>query len=503
MSVVESVLAVFGVLTIAYFAILSLLHAAFAFVGLQTVILESRLTSDTELRDLLERDVFKPVSIIVPAFNEEATIVAAVQSFIRLHYPKFEVIVIADGSTDGTMDRLIEAFALVEEPRVWARTLPTMPVIRVMRSLRHPGLVVAEKENGGKPDAVNAGINLARYPLIAPVDSDCLLDAQAILRASRSFVKDDAVIAVGGTVRPLNGATIRGGQPAELRMPPRWVERLQIVEYARAFFLGRAGWTRMGALLIISGAFGLFRRDAVLKVGGFWTGTLGEDMELVMRLHKEYTRAGLPHRIIFSPDPICWTEVPSDIATLRRQRSRWHRGLWTNLWRHKDMLLNPRYGRLGLFAVPYFWLFEGLAPAIEVLGFVSFGLAAALGLLDTGLLWLFLALAILHGMVLSQVAAGVEAMLLHRYSSRSDRLILFAASLVEFLGFHQLIAFERFRSTFHSRKKRGEWGEMRRAGIPAAETPKASSGAPRNVDDVPVAVVREPDARRSSIPIEG
>lgn len=463
----ESVLAAFGVFAIAYFAVLSLLYAAFAFIGLRTVILESRQTSETELRDLLERDVFKPVSIVVPAYNEEATIVAAVGSFIRLHYPMFEVIVVCDGPTDRTLGRLIDAFALVDEPRVWARTIPTAPVTRVMRSLRHPGLVVAEKENGGKADAVNAGINLARYPLVAPVDSDCLLDAQAILRASRNFVKDDTVIAVGGTVRPLNGATIRGGRPAELRMPRRWVERLQVVEYARAFFLGRAGWTRLGALLIISGAFGLFRRDALLRVGGFWTETVGEDMEIVMRLHKEYARLGLSHRIVFSPDPICWTEVPSDLRTLRRQRNRWHRGLWTNLWRHRDMLLNPRFGRLGLFAVPYFWLFEGLAPVVEVLGFVTLTVSWVFGLLDPAFAWLFLALAILHGMVLSQVAAGVEAMLLHRYASTRDRLVLFAASLIEFLGFHQLVTLERCLATFQGRRRRGVWGDMRRAGIPA------------------------------------
>ncbi|MDQ4108821.1 MAG: glycosyltransferase family 2 protein, partial [Actinomycetota bacterium] len=393
---------------------------------------------------------------------------AAVRSFVTLHYPKFEVIVVSDGSTDGTMDRLIEAFALVEEPRVWARTLPTQPVTRVMRSLRDPGLVVAEKANGGKADAVNAGINLARYPLIAPVDSDCLLDAQAILRATRNFVKDDSVIAVGGTVRPLNGATITGGRATALRMPSRWVERLQIVEYARAFFLGRAGWSRMGALLIISGAFGIFRRDAVLKVGGFWTRTLGEDMELVMKLHKEHARAGVTYRIVFSPDPICWTEVPSDLRSLLGQRSRWHRGLWTNLWRHKDMLFNPRYGILGMFAVPFFWLFEGLGPIIELLGFASLLVSAALGILDTDIFWLFLSLAVLHGVVLSQVAAGVEAMLLQRYSSPSDRLVLFAASLVEFLGFHQLVTVERFLATFHTGAKRREWGVMPRAGIPSA-----------------------------------
>ena len=468
MRVFEAALTAFEVFAIVYFAVLSLLYAAFAFIGLRAIIIESRQTSDTELRDLLERDVFKPVSILVPAYNEEGSIVASVGSFVRLHYPKFEVVVISDGSTDATMDRLIEAFALVEEPRVWARTIPTEPITRVMRSLRHPGLVVVEKENGGKSDALNAGINISRYPLIAPVDSDSMLDAQAILRASRNFVKDESVIAVGGTVRPLNGATMSEGRPTGMHMPHTWVERLQVVEYARAFFLGRAGWTRLGALLIVSGAFGLFRRDAVLRVGGFWTGTVGEDMELVMRLHKEHARRGLPHRIIFSPDPICWTEVPSDLGTLRRQRNRWHRGLWTNLWRHRDMLLNPRYGRLGLFAVPYFWLFEGLGPVIEAVGFASLLVAAVFGVLQVHVLWLFLCLAVLHGMVLSQVAAGVEAMLLQRYSSFSDRLILFAASLAEFLGFHQLLAIERFRATFQGRRKKGQWGAMRRSGIPTS-----------------------------------
>jgi cellulose synthase/poly-beta-1,6-N-acetylglucosamine synthase-like glycosyltransferase len=243
---------------------------------------------------------------------------------------------------------------------------------------------------------------------------------------------------------------------------------LQIVEYARAFFLGRAGWTRFGAVLIISGAFGLFRRDAVVRAGGFWTGTVGEDMELVMRLHRQYLRDlrdRRPYRIVVSPDPICWTEVPSDLGTLLRQRNRWHRGLWTNLWRHRAMLLNPRYGRIGLLAVPYFWLFEGLAPVVEVTGFVSFAVAAAMGTLEPGVLGLFLVFAILHGVLLSQMAAGVEAMLQQRYPKASDRLRLLAAALLEFLGFHQLLVFERFVATFQALAGRREWGRMRRVGI--------------------------------------
>jgi cellulose synthase/poly-beta-1,6-N-acetylglucosamine synthase-like glycosyltransferase len=353
-----------------------------------------------------------------------------------------------------------------------------------------------DKENGGKSDALNAAIDLARYPLIAPVDSDSILDPQAILRASRLFIEDDSVVAVGGTVRPLNGAVVRNGRPTELRLPRGWLERLQIVEYARAFFLGRAGWTRFGTVLIISGAFGLFRRDAVVRVGGFWTGTVGEDMELVMRLHREHVRTGRPHRIVFSPDPICWTEVPSDLGSLRRQRNRWHRGLWTNLWRHRSMLLNPRYGRVGLLGVPYFWLFEGLAPVVEVTGFVSFGVAVLVGALEPGVLLLFLALAVVHGMLLSEVAAGVEAMLLQRYPRASDRLRLLAAALLEFVGFHQLLSLERFRATFQAIGGRRDWGAMRRVGISGSWEISRSRTASRPEHACPPSVCCATDGRR-------
>jgi cellulose synthase/poly-beta-1,6-N-acetylglucosamine synthase-like glycosyltransferase len=249
-----------------------------------------------------------------------------------------------------------------------------------------------------------------------------------------------------------------------MRLPRKWIERFQVLEYVRAFFTGRAGWSRFGALLIISGAFGVFRREAVLDAGGYATDTVTEDMELVMRLHQRYRQAGTPYRIIFTPDPICWTEVPSDLRTLRRQRNRWHRGLMETLWRYRRMTLNPRYGAVGMVGMPYFWLFEALSPVIEVTGYLLLPIMFVLGIAEPSFVALFVVLALLYGILLSEMAVGIETMLLSRYPRVRDRLMLFAAAFLEFLGYHQILAVERLVSMFQIRRKRGIWGQMRRIG---------------------------------------
>jgi len=283
-----------------YFALLNLFYALFAFFGLGMVARYARELSELSLKDLLEREAYLPVSILVPTYNEEKTIAHSVRSFLSLHYPEFEVIVVADGPKDRTLEVLKEAFRLVEVEWVYRRALPTKPVRAVYRSLVYPNLIVVDKENGGKADALNAGLNLARYPLFCAVDADSLLDAQALLRASRLFLEDDRVLAVGGTIRPLNGAVVREGVVEALHLPRGFLEKMQIVEYARAFFMGRAGWSAMGALLIISGAFGLFRREEALRVGGYRTDTVGEDMELVVRLHRRAREEGREYRIVYT-----------------------------------------------------------------------------------------------------------------------------------------------------------------------------------------------------------
>jgi cellulose synthase/poly-beta-1,6-N-acetylglucosamine synthase-like glycosyltransferase len=463
-SVLGILLLVYQQFVLAYFAALNLLYALFGYLGLRSVVVYSRELPQVALKDLLERDFYKPVSILVPAFNEEIGIVPSVRSLLSLHYPEFEVVVANDGSTDRTLARMVEAFALVEVPQIYRRTLETRPLHRVFRSLRHPNLVVIDKENGGRADALNAAVNLARYPLVCQVDADSLLDAEALLRASRLFIEDETVVGVGGTVRPMNGAVVREGQVIEMRLPRKWIERFQVLEYARAFFTGRAGWSRLGALLIISGAFGVFRREAVLEVGGYATDTVTEDMELVMRFHRHYRQAGRPYRLIFTPDPICWTEVPSDLGTLRRQRNRWHRGLMETLWRYRSMTLNPRYGAVGMVGMPYFWLFEALSPVIEVTGYLLLPILFILGMAEPSFVALFVVLALLYGILLSEMAVGIETMLLSRYPRVRDRLALFAAAFLEFLGFHQILAVERLVSMFQIRRKRGIWGRMRRGG---------------------------------------
>lgn len=464
MSLIESIFRGFEYFVLAYFSVLALMYALWGYIGLRVIIVYSRELSKTALMDLLHREYYEAVSILIPAFNEELTIVASIKSMLKLEHPDFEVIVANDGSTDRTLDVMIAAFAFAEVPVAHSQPVRTEPVRRVFRSLRYPNLTVVDKVNGGQADAINAALNTARNPLVCVVDADSALDSQALVRASRLFVEDESVVAVGGTLRPLNGAVVRDGHVLELRAPKRWAERIQVLEYARAFFANRAAWSRFNALPIISGAFGLFRRSATLEVGGWWPGTVANDMDITLKLHRYAREHGRPCRIVFTPDPICWTEVPSTFLGLARQRHGWARGLIEVLWRHRRMLFNPRYGRLGMFSIPYLWFFEAFAVIVETLGYAYIFASWALGLLNPTFALLFLALAILYGIMLSELAMGIETLLLSRYSRPRDRAVLFAASVVEHLGLRQILLLVRFVATFQVRSHRGRWWRLERQG---------------------------------------
>jgi len=406
-----------------------------------------------------------PVSILVPAWNEQATIVASVRSLLQLHYPEFEVIVINDGSGDATLEVLIREFALQPFPEAYRVRLPSAPVRGIHRSARHPTLVVIDKANGGKADALNAGINAAQYPLFCSVDADSILQRDSLTRVAAAFLDDPATVAAGGTIRVANGCEVKSGFLVRTGLPRTWLARLQLVEYLRAFLFGRLGWSPLNALLVISGAFALFRKEAVVEAGGYRTDTVGEDMELVVRLQRTRRLAGKPCRITFLPDPVCWTEVPEDLATLKRQRIRWQRGLAESLARNRRLLFHPRGGTAGWLAFPFTLLFEWLGPVIEVGGYAFLGLALVAGLMSFEAAAVFLLVAIGFGLLLSVSALFLEEMSFHVYTRPGDTLRLLAAAVLENLGYRQLMALWRFAGFVAAlRGGRARWGTMTRHG---------------------------------------
>jgi len=456
---------IFQYLILFYFLFIALIYAITAYLGVRAIIPYYTRLSQSSLDSILQRNLYVPISILVPAYNEEASIVASVRSFLTLHYPEFEVIVMSDGSKDATIDLLIEAYDLKETHYPYHPSVKTQPITRIFRSKRYPNLIVGEKLNGGKGDAMNAAMNVAKYPIVCAVDADSLLDVEALLRAARLFMEDNTVVAVGATIRPLNGAKIENGKIRELNLPSNWLARMQILEYSRAFFSGRSGWAQLNALLIISGAFGLFKREMMLELGGWSHETITEDIELMLKIHRHYRDRKLPYRVEFIPEPLCWTEVPTDLASLRKQRNRWHRGLFEVLWMHRDMTFNPRYGIVGFLAMPYYWLVEGLSPIFEFLGYIFVVVAVFFNFISLdSAIWLSI-LAFLYGVLVSQIAMGVEALLVYRYSRVRDRLTLVFMSLFEFLGYRQILLWERMKATFEIQSKRGQWGKMRRTGF--------------------------------------
>jgi cellulose synthase/poly-beta-1,6-N-acetylglucosamine synthase-like glycosyltransferase len=408
------------------------------------------------------------VTIVVPAFNEQECIVDSVRSLLALHYPQFQVIVVSDGSTDETVARLSGRFALEEFPRVYVPEIPTAPVERVLRSRDEPRLLVVEKANGGKADALNCGINLADEELVCAIDADAILDADALLLSCRPFVEQpDEVIGTGGIVRIANGCRIEHGHVSEVSLPRSRLAAIQVVEYLRAFLTARAGWSRVNALLIVSGAFGVFRTDLVREIGGYRVDTVGEDGELVVRLHRAMRDRGRRYRITFVPDPVCWTEVPESLAVLRRQRNRWQRGLAEILWFHRGMVGRRRYGLVGVVALPATIAFELLGPVIELTGIAAVAAGWYLGLLSVRFLVAFLMVSLVFGLFLSVTALALEEASLRRYPKLGQLAGLVVYSVLEQLGYRQMTAVWRLRALSQAlrSKHRGHWGAMDRRGL--------------------------------------
>lgn len=420
---------------------------------------------------LLASELWPSLSIIVPAHNEQATICSSVHALLALEYPEVEILVINDGSSDDTLSALREAFDLTPVHDVTWERLPTQPLRDLYRSRSHPQLIVADKVNGGKVDALNMGLNLATGTLFCAIDADTLLDPDTLGRIIRPFLADPSVVAAGGTLHVANGVTLQHNRVISAKVSANLLVGIQTVEYLRAFFFGRLGWNRVGGNLVIAGAFGLFRSDAVRAVGGYTAGAEGEDMDLVLKLRRRSCEQRVNHRVVFVPDAVAWTEVPSEMTSLRAQRQRWHRGLADSLLRHRAIFLNPKYGSAGLVAYPYFFLVELCSPVVELLGVLALAVALARGSLNVNFALLFFLVAYGFGLVMSMCAILVDDIGMCRYRRLRDRMLLICWAAAEWFGFRQFTVIWRVWGLVQFVRGKSQWGPMRRRGFPESATP--------------------------------
>ena len=458
-------LMVFDLGVLAYFLVINLMYVMFSVVAFFALAQHRRRWTSRALDVVMRSPATPAISVIAPAYNEEATIEQSLRSLLLLNYPRFEVVVVNDGSKDKTIETMVKAFGLMQAPVVYEQPLATQPVRALYRSLDHPDLVVIDKANGGKADAINAGINAARYPLVCVIDADSILEPEALMRASLPFIENPNTLATGGIIRIVNGCTVEEGRVTKIDMPTSWLARFQVVEYLRAFLSGRVFMSAANALLIISGAFGIFRRDAVVEVGGFRHDTIGEDMEIVARLHRKWRDTGRPYRVVFQPDPVCWTEAPESRKILASQRNRWQRGTCQVLSYHMAMMGNPKYGSVGWFAMPYFLIFEAAGPLIEVSGYIVTAIAVAFGLLDVVFAQLLFLAAVVFGAMISLISVLLEEMSFRRYPKVRHLLLLAAIGVLENFGYRQLTTYWRLKGVIDFVRKKQGWGVMTRKGF--------------------------------------
>ena len=414
-----------------------------------------------------------PISILVPAYNEEATIAASIRSMLQLSYAEFEIVIINDGSKDSTLDVLKREFALLPFPEAYRRQIPTQEVRQVYRSTRYPNVRVIDKLNGGKADSLNAGINISRYPLFCGVDADSILQRDSLAKVTEPFLRDPTVVAAGGTVRVANGCEVSGGFLTKVGLPKNIWALFQVVEYLRAFLFGRLGWSSMNGMLIISGAFGVFRKDAVVLAGGYRRDTIGEDMELVVRMHRLLRERRQPYRIEFVPDPVCWTEAPEDYKTLKNQRIRWQRGLAESLNANWGLPLSRNGGVPGWLAFPFMLLFEWLGPLVELGGYVFMVLAFFTGLISWQAFGAFLFVAVGLGILLSASGLLLEEMSFHIYPRGKQLMMLGLVVILENFGYRQLNSVWRLIGLWRwAMQKESTWGTMKRKGTWQSGAPK-------------------------------
>jgi cellulose synthase/poly-beta-1,6-N-acetylglucosamine synthase-like glycosyltransferase len=435
----------FNLLVLSYFFLGNGIYTFLMLLSLRATWVHMREMSYQGLDALRHSLLTPPVTIIIPAWNEENVIVNSVRAALQVDYPELQVIVVDDGSTDATLERLVGSFGLFEMDAAYRPNISTAAVRAHYINPAIPDLLVVSKVRGGKPDALNTGINLCRSPYFCNLDADCLLERDALLRLMDPIVNSVLPIVVsGGIVRILNGCETKNGRVVKVGLPKSWLERFQVVEYLRSFLFGRTGWHLLGGTLIVSGALAVFRRATVIEAGGYCHDTVTEDMDLIVQLHQWAAENNRQIRMSFTSDPVCWTECPSTLAMLANQRRRWQTGLCQTLWKHSRILFRRKYGVVGWLSFPFHSYVEGLGAAVEFLGYLVIPLGIYLGVVPPALLLVFILLSFIYGSFLSVGAVLLEELTYRRYPRFRDLLTLLVSALFENIGYRQLVLFYRF-----------------------------------------------------------
>lgn len=457
---------VFLVFTIVLFSMFSIM----GYLSTRNSIHYRNKNSFGDLSKIMASPLAPSITIIAPAYNEGLTIVENIRSLLSLQYVNYEVMVVNDGSKDDTLEKMISAYDLIRIERPIDPNWKSKPIRGIYKS-KHQSfskLTVIDKENGGKSDALNTGIQLSENKYVGCIDVDCLLLPPALLHVVKSFYQrtEKRVIAVGGVIRVANSCVIDGGVLEEIRLPKSLLAKFQLLEYTRSFILGRMAWGRIDSLLIISGAFGFFDREIALAVGGYDTNTVGEDMEIVFKMRRYMAERKLPYTVEYIPDPLCWTEVPEDLKILVNQRDRWSRGNLETLYKHKDMFFNPKFGRLGMLSYPYWFFYEWMAPLLEFIGFFSILIFYYLGILNWAFFLAITCTVYMFSVMFSFYAILWDVYSYNEYTKTKDILTLMVCALIEPFIFHPIVVYASVRGNYKKLfKVQSGWGTITRKGF--------------------------------------
>jgi len=428
-----------------------------------------RKNSYVDYNSIVASPLAPSLSVIAPAFNESETIIDNIRTLLSLYYNNYEVVIVNDGSKDDSLEKIIAAYELEKVNYYFDYRLPCKRIRGVYKSRNRSfkKLTVIDKANGGKADSLNAGLNVCRNDLVVSIDADSIMEPDALLKLVKPFMeaKEKRVIGVGGVIRIANSCEIADGHIQKVNLPKKFLPRAQVMEYTRAFLMGRMAWSELDGLLLISGALGMFDREIVIKSGGYSTSTVGEDMELVVRIRRYMSEHGLDYDVVYIPDPLCWTEVPSSLRVLARQRSRWTRGTMETLFTHRKLFFNRKYKKLGLLGYPYWLAFEYLAPIIEFLGICWFIFLVITGSLNWPFFLLLLGFVYFFAVSLSIWSVLFEEITFHKYEKRRDVMRLVAIAFLEPLFYHPMVMLMNIKGNVDKILQRNKWGKMERKGF--------------------------------------